>query len=131
MAQVDLNDEEMVIDTSLDNIVIIKMLECGPSGGCSLDVTGFSPTVIKAGHVIIRDKKNNKEYKPMPIKADGTAYADLPTDHEIVGVAYSSVLTKRAFMTIMFRGTVNVEASPYPVTDAIKAALTLIRFTQD
>lgn len=127
MAQVDLNNGEEVIDTALDNVVIILMLEC-IVGGRSLNVTGFSPSVIKAGHIII--KKDN-EYKPMPVNEAGDAYAALPNGWSIVGVAYSSVLTKKPFMTIMVRGTVNQVASPYPVTDAIKTALPLIRFTQD
>lgn len=130
MAKVDLHNGEQVIDTSLDNVVIIQMLEC-IVGGRSLDVTNFKPSVIQAGHIIIRDKQNEKEYKPMPVNEDNSAYEALPENHEIVGVVYSSALTRKPFMTIMVRGTVNQVASPYPVTDAIKAALPLIRFTQD
>lgn len=127
MAVVDLYNGEQVIDTSLDNVVIILMLEC-IIGGRSLDVTGFAPSVIKAGHIII--KKDN-EYKPMPVNEVGDAYAALPSGYSIVGVACSSALTKKPFMTIMVRGTVNQVASPYPVTEVIKTALPLIRFTQD
>lgn len=130
MAKVDLNNGEHVLDTSLDNVVIIQMLEC-IVGGRSLDVTDFKPSVISAGHIIIRDKQNEKGYKPMPVEENGSAYKALPSNHEIVGVAYSSALTAKPFITIMVRGTVNQVASPYPVTDAIKTALPLIRFTQD
>lgn len=130
MAVVDLYNGEQVIDTSLDNVVIVNMFECSPSGGRSLDVTGFKPTVIKAGHVIMKESATN-EYKPMPVNEAGDAYAALPSGHSIVGVAYSSALTRKPFMTIMVRGTVNQVASPYPVTDAVKTALPLIRFTQD
>lgn len=129
MAQVDLNNGGETIDTSLDNIVIILMLEC-IIGGRTLDVTGFKPNVIKAGHIIIKETSTN-EYKPMPVNETGDAYAELPEGHTVIGVAYSSTLTKKPFMTVMVRGTVNQVASPYPITDTIKTALPLIRFTQD
>lgn len=129
MAVANLNNGEEHIDTSLDNIVIIDVLE-RIVGGRTLCVDGFKPPVIKAGHVIIMETEA-KEYKPMPVKDDGT-YADLPAGHKIVGVAYSSALTRKPFMTIMVRGSVNKVASPYVVTVAIETALQgLIRFTQD
>lgn len=39
-------------------------------GGRALDVTGFSPAVINAGHVIIK-KDGEDVYKPMPVKGTG------------------------------------------------------------
>ena len=126
MTQTSLNNEKITVDTGLDSIVIINHIE-GIPGGRSLNVTGFSPAVIKAGHVVIKD--NNDEYKPMPVAND--AYASLPLNHTIVGVVSASVLTTKAMVGIMVRGSVNTEASPYPVTGAIKTALPLIRFTKD
>lgn len=128
MTQTNLNNEEIKVGTGLDSVVITNFIE-GIPGGRSLNVSGFTPEVIKAGHVVIKD--NNDDYKPMPITSDGTAYATLPANHTIVGVVSSSRLTSKAMCPIMVRGTVNTEASPYPVTPAIKTALPLIRFTKD
>lgn len=131
MAKVELNNGGQIVDTSLDNVVIVKMIECLPVGGRSLNVEGFTPPTIQAGHVIIREAATN-EHKPMPVNAAGNAYDALPAGHSVVGVAYSSALTSKAFMTIMVRGTVNQAAVKYPYTDAMKTALSPnILFTQD
>lgn len=130
MAQVRLNDEPIRVDTSLDNVTIISCLEL-MVGGRVLDTTGFKPEVIKAGHIIIRDKSTKKEYKPMPVNSNGEAYESLPGTHEVVGVAYSSILSREPLATIMVRGSVNKVSSPYPVTSELEKALPLIRFTQE
>jgi len=122
-----LNSEKSTVDTSRDSIVIAKVIET-LIGGRSLDVTGFTPAVIKAGHVVIKETATGT-FKPMPV--DGSAYAALPADHTIEGVVIASTMTNRAMVGILVRGTVNEAASHYPVTAAIKAALPLIRFTQD
>ena len=126
MANVDLNDENVVVDTGNDSIVIINFIE-GITGGRTLDVTGFTPKVIQGGHIVIKDVKG--EHKPMPVTDN--AYAALPTNHTVEGVVVTSVLTSKPMAAIMVRGSVNQVASPYPVTAEIKAALPLIRFTQD
>ena len=126
MANVDLNDENVVVDTGNDSIVIINFIE-GITGGRTLDVTGFTPKVIQGGHIVIKDVKG--EYKPMPVT--DSVYAALPADHTVEGVVVTSVLPSKAMVAIMVRGSVNQVASPYPVTAEIKAALPLIRFTQD
>ncbi len=122
-----LNSEKSTVDTSRDSIVIAKVLET-LVGGRSLDVTGFTPAVIKAGHVVIKETATGT-CKPMPVT--GAAYAALPAGHTIEGVVIASTMTNRAMVGIMVRGTVNEVASPYPVTAAMKTALPLIRFTQD
>lgn len=61
-------------------------------------------------------------------------YASLPTDHTYAGVLIASIPTNRAFAGIMVRGTVNINASPYPlesILSAVKTALPLIVFTSD
>jgi len=128
MATTNLNNEQQVIDTGMDSIVIVKCLETIP-GGRSLDVTGFTPTVIRKGHIIIKD--NADVYKPMPITTLGDAYDALPASHTYVGVLNASIPTNKPMAAIMVRGTVNEVASPYPVTTAMKTALHLIRFTKD
>lgn len=129
MAQVNLNDEVVKVDTSLDNVVVVSVIE--RSQAVALDITGYNLPYVRAGHVIIRNTKSGKEYKPMPVHSDGKIYAELPESHEVVGVALSSTLAGRELSTILVRGSVNEVASPFPPTEAIKKALPLIRFTQD
>lgn len=126
MAQANLNNDPQTVDTGNDSIVIMSCLEDVP-GGRTLDTTGFTPTVIKGGHVVIQDADG--EYKPMPVS--GSNYAVLPADHTYLGVVKASVLTTKPMVSIVVRGAINQVASPYPVTAAIKTALPLIRFTQD
>ena len=99
--------------------IVIRNYVAGIKGGKVLDVDGFAPEFIKAGHVIIKETATDT-YKPMPVS--GTAYAALPEGHEYVGVAYSTKAKSEPFVAIMYSGTVNDVASPYPI-DGIKAAL--------
>lgn len=117
-------------DTGNDSIVIVKVIETIP-GGKTLDVTDFSPDVIPAGHLIIKETATGV-LKPMPIS--GAAYAALPADHAYEGVLISTILKAKPFAGILVRGTVNQAASYYTISlvlAAAKAALPLIRFTQD
>lgn len=126
----DLNKKGPVYDTGNDTIVIVKVLEAIP-GGRTLDVTDYTPEVIPAGHIIICTN-DEKTYKPMPVS--GNDYGALPAGHKYVGVLISTHLKSKPFAGIMVRGTVNKEASFYPLTTiltAVKTALPLIRFTQD
>ena len=117
-------------DTSNDTIVIVKVLEAIP-GGKTLDVTGFSPDVIPAGHLIIEETSSGI-LKPMPIS--GADYGALPASHTYKGVLISTILKSKPFAGILVRGTVNKNASAYGIASvltAVKTALPLIRFTQD
>lgn len=129
MAVTNLNTHADVngFDAGLDSVTIVNYIE-GIPGGKSLDVTGFAPKAIRAGHVVIK-KTGTKTYKPMPV--NGSEYGELPEGHTIEGVVVASVVTDEAMVGIMVRGSVNQVASPYPVTDEIKQALPHIRFTQD
>jgi hypothetical protein len=69
MAVIDLTNEPRELLTGNDNIVIVDNLQ-SIRGGRSLDVSGFNPEVIKAGHVIITETATG-EYKPMPVTEDG------------------------------------------------------------
>jgi len=64
MATPKLNNTGENIITGNDSIVIVDNLQ-SIRGGRSLDVTGFKPEVIQAGHVIIKETSTG-EYKPMP-----------------------------------------------------------------
>lgn len=129
MAQANLNNEVYKVDTSLDNVVIISVIE--RSQAIALDVSGHKLPYVRAGHVIIRDTQGSKEYKPMPVHTDGLKYGDIPGNHEVVGVALSSIISGQELATILVRGSVNEVASPYPPSEEIKKALPFIRFTQD
>lgn len=133
MAQANLNRESYTIDTSNDCIVIQKLLEAIP-GGRTLDVTGFAPDVINAGHIIIEETAT-KELKPMPLNAGGTAYAALPGGHTYKGILVATILKAKPFASIMRIGTINEKAfeNLYGITTpaAAKTDLRTIIFTQD
>lgn len=220
MSVVNLINSSVDVLQGKDSIVIIDNFQ-SIRGGRSLDVTGFTPPVIYAGHVII-EETSTKNYKPMPAtdtKADGVAtvgtvvpgtgytngtyenvpltggtgsgalativvastvvstvtiteagegytvgdslsadastvggtgsgfsvpvatiattagaYGSLPSGHTYAGILVASILTEKPFAGIMVRGTVNVNATPYPMTSilsAVKTALPLIIFTSD
>lgn len=99
--------------------IVIRNYVAGIKGGKVLNVDGFTPEFIKAGHVIIKETAT-ETYKPMPV-SDGF-YASLPSGHEYVGVAYATKSTSEPLVAIMYAGTVNDLASPYPI-DGIKTAL--------
>ena len=127
MAVTNLVNDPVGVDTTLDSITIRKDI-AGIIGGASLDVTGFTPAAIKSGHVVIKETATGV-YKPMPIAGD--AYAALPAGHTIEGVVRASTLTAKPMVGILYNGEVNEATSPYPVTTAIKTALTLIKFAKD
>jgi hypothetical protein len=127
MATVNLVDEGVQVNTEKDNVVIRKVFAT-VIGGKALDVTGFTPLVINAGHPIILDTAT-KEYKPMPLNGGATAYATLPTGHTYAGVLIASILTKKASAAILTQGVINPAAAPYDfatVAAAIKTAMPLI-----
>ena len=117
-ATANLANEMEVIGAGIDSIVI-RHYVAGIIGGRTLDVTGFTEPVIKAGHIVIRDTANDT-YKPMPVK--NGAYDTLPGSHEYVGVVVCSKPVSEPLVGIMYDGEVNDVASPYPI-DSIKAAL--------
>lgn len=72
--------------------------------------------------------------KVKEVTTEKDEYASLPADHTYAGVLIASIPTNKAFAGIMIRGTVNINASPYPlesILSAVKAALPLIVFTSD
>lgn len=91
MATANLNNEPEQIITGKDSIVIVDNFQ-SIRGGRTLDVTGFKPEVIHAGHVII--KSDAGEYKPMPVTevggilevgklAGGSSYANAGTYEDV------------------------------------------------
>ena len=131
-AKADLVNEQETILTGMDSIVIRNYLG-GIMNGRTLDMTGFKQSVIKAGHIVIRNTKNDT-YKPMPVNSAGTAYESLPGDHEYVGVVVCSKPADKPFVGIMYAGEVNDVASPYPIGSiktALKTALPQLTFLHD
>lgn len=113
-----------------DDSVVIQKYISGIKGGRTLDVTGYTEKVLKAGHVIVTD--GNGAYKPMPVS--GAAYGELPAGHSYAGVLYRSILTAQPAASIMTWGEVNSEAVPYPMTsimEAFKATCPHIDFIKD
>lgn len=128
MAVSDLNRDTREVTSGLDGIVIIKALADIP-GGRTLDVTNVAAgtTVLKAGHVIISVTADGvTTYKPMPVS--GSSYGSLPASHSYVGVLKASIPVKDPRAAIVTMGQVNAAASPYPLTTAMKNALSNIQF---
>ena len=124
------NNASTNVDTGNDSIVIVNNIE-SISGGKTLDVTGYAPAIIPAGHLVIEETSTGV-LKPMPVS--GTSYDTLPVGHTYKGVVVATVLTTKPFVSVMVRGSVNKNASIYLITSvlaAAKTALPLIRFTQD
>ena len=73
----------------------------------------------------------------VPVKTVSTVkdeYASLPDGASYAGVLIASIPVNKPFAGIMVRGTVNENATPFPMTailSAVKAALPLIVFTSD
>jgi hypothetical protein len=77
MGQTNLANTAITVNTSNDSIIIVDNFQ-SIRGGRSLVTTGFLPTVIPGGHVIIKETATG-EYKPMPATdeaADGVATVD-------------------------------------------------------
>lgn len=70
MAYTDLTNDKELVDTGNDSIVIVRNLE-SIQGGRSLNVAGFPLSVIRAGHVIIKETSTG-DFKPMPINVTGS-----------------------------------------------------------
>lgn len=115
----ELTKEGKAYNDGFDSIVIRRVGGC-IVGGRTLDLTGFTDSVVKAGHIIIREKSTNT-FKPLGVSSG--AYATLPTGCEYAGVLRASVDADAPFAAIMYDGEVNDECLPYPLTDALRTAL--------
>ncbi len=133
MATTSLNNDGINITTGKDGIVIVRNLD-SIRGGRSLDVTGYTPDVIQAGHLVIQDASTPPNFKPMPVNGGATAYAALPAGHTYAGIVIATILTKKAMVGILTNGTVNPNATPFPmgsVLSAVQTALPQITFRAD
>lgn len=122
MAYASLNHAAITIDTSKDSIVIVDNFQ-SVRGGATLDVTGFTPSEIAPGHIVIQETATG-ELKPMPVS--GSAFAALPTGHTYFGIVINRIQTAVPFAGIMVRGTVNPNAMPYTVSSILTALKTAL-----
>lgn len=131
-AVADFSKDERAILSDMDSIVIRKYI-AGIIGGRTLEMKDFKDSVIKAGHIVIRDTTTDT-YKPMPVNSECNSYESLPGSHEYVGVVVCSKPANEPLVGIMYAGEVNDKASPYPI-DGIKAdikeALPMLVFMHD
>jgi hypothetical protein len=127
----DLTNTPIQVDTTLD-CIIIKKVDHDIPGGKTLDVTGVTEEVLKAGRVIIVEDATGV-YKPLAIS--NGAYGSLPSGHSYKGILTATILTKRPFASIMLAGDVNQGAvinNGLPaIPSGAKTALSNILFTQD
>lgn len=121
---VSLNRKGYFVDDGNESKVIIRDLADIP-GGRALNMEGFDADVVRAGHIIKRTIATDS-YAPLGVSGD--AYVEVAEGEELVGALKVSVTKERPAAAIMTMGQVNAAASPYPVTDAIKAALPQIKF---
>lgn len=123
MAITNLNRDNYLIDDGNDSKVIVRDLADIP-GGRSLNVSGWSEDVIRAGHIII--KTATGDFAPLGVTTN--AYNSLDTGEEYAGVLKVSILKDKPLAAIMTMGEVNAAASPYTVTSTIAAGLPQIKF---
>jgi len=127
MAYANLTSAAKIFSDGFDSIVW-KDVFAEIRGGRTLDVTGFTPTKIQAGHVIIKETATG-EYKPMPVNGGATAYATLPSGHTYAGALRATVESALPMASIVVNGTINPVAAPYDfatIAAAFKTAMPLI-----
>lgn len=107
------------VSDGMDSVVIRRMGAC-LIGGKTLDVSDFPDDFVKAGHIVIHETSTDT-YKPLGVSSG--AYSSLPNGCTYEGVVLASKPKERPFVSVMYTGEVNDNASPYPLTDAIKTAL--------
>jgi hypothetical protein len=126
-----LGNTPVEFDTTMD-VVIIKKVDHDITGGKTLEVTGVTEAVLKAGRVIIEETAT-KKLKPLAISSG--AYASLPSGHTYKGILIATIKTSKPFAAVMLAGDVNeaaiVNYDLPAVPSGAKTALTQILFTQD
>lgn len=133
MSFYNLTNELEGIIASHDNKVVVQDLG-DISGGRTLDVTGFTPDVIYAGHPIIKDDSTPAIYKPLPLNGTNDGYGALPANHTFEGILKASILKAKPAAGILTRGKVNPNAMQFDATSilaALKTALKFIDFRTD
>lgn len=120
--------------------VIIQKLIADIAGGRTIDFTGWTPDLIKAGTVIVKGTVSSATvYRPHPITA-GTApnpdtYSTLAEGWSVVGILYRTITRSNPQGSILIQGVVNeaaAQAEGLPAyTSGIKTALKDVQFISD
>lgn len=130
MAYQNIRSGETFINTDNESIVIPYIQETKRGGAC-IDFTGFTPSVLHAGHIIIYNSTSGV-YAPMPIS--GTNYGTLPDNFAYFGVLINTIEKSNPFGSILTRGQVNPNAMPYgwgSISSAVISALPHITWVTD
>ena len=126
MPTAEFNKEQILIDGGKDSVVIVKALADIPGGrtraGAEVAAAGI---VSRAGHIVVQDDTTTAVAR---LGVTGSAYDTLGEGKSYLGVLKVSVLKKDPRAAIVTMGQVNAAASPYPVTEEIKAGLPNIQF---
>lgn len=122
MATQDLMNQKQSVDTSLDNVIIVKIHDTVP-GGRTLDTSGIADAVLRAGHPVFRHNDTG-EYVPMPLDGSIPLDGDATTEAEAVGLLVNSIATDKPEAAIMTRGVADEAQMAYAISDAIKTKLT-------
>lgn len=112
------------VQDGLDAIVNKKVVADLP-GGAFLNAAEWQEKIIKAGHIIIRNK-TTKECSPLDVTAG--SYVALPEGYEYFGTLRKSILTAKPFAAVVLEGIINEDACPYPIPAGFKTAVPAIRF---
>ena len=127
MATVSLNRDNYLIDNGNDGKVVITDL-AGIPGGRALDMTGWTPDTLRAGH-IIKHNTVTGVYAPLGVTGSNSdTYASLDANEEYAGVLKVSILKDKPMAAILTMGEVNAACCPYAITDTIAAGLPQIKF---
>ena len=116
-------------DETKSAVVILTVLDT-LQGGTTLDVTGFGPKFIEAGHVIIQDASGINK----PLGVSGGKFVALGGDDKFLGICLTTQPTSESFVGVLLQGAVNYKAMPYDITDiesAMRTALNNINFRSD
>lgn len=102
--------------------IVIRAYGKSVVNGRKLDVSDYTGEYIRKGQLILRDTEDTHSI-PMPLNAEGTAYAAKPEGFEYEGVSKSTVSRKEPWVGVMYEGEVNDVASPFPLSAELLTAL--------
>lgn len=120
MATADLNLTNETFDDGLET-VLIRRKGGRIIGGRTLNMTGFTEDKVKGGHIIIKSKTDNYDLRPLPVS--NGAFGALAEGFEYAGILVRTATAKDPRAAIQYDGEINDLAMPYPLTDALRAAL--------
>lgn len=118
MSTATLNLTEGAFSEGLDSIVIRHYL-AGYQKGTVLDVESFTPEVIKAGHLVLRDK-NTGRLEPLSV-VNGAYATTVPPSREFAGFTVATVRKSLPIVGVMYAGEINDKCMPFAIPEALKA----------